>query len=107
MRQRIISLNKNVATFLHARKYASKAPATKGKVHCDAHMNELPIPCGPWEEYYSERQSFYNKWLAVGVIWWLFSLGMVVYTDSVFLNWSPPSHPAAPSNMADECEDEE
>lgn len=31
MRQRIISLNKNVATFLHARKYASKAPATKGK----------------------------------------------------------------------------
>ncbi|KAG6441443.1 hypothetical protein O3G_MSEX001870 [Manduca sexta] len=72
---------------------------------CDAHMNELPVPCGPWDIWYSDKQSYYNKVLAIGTFWFLFSLGMMIYTDSLFLNFGPPAQPAPPSDMIEECED--
>ncbi|KAJ8727542.1 hypothetical protein PYW07_001661 [Mythimna separata] len=73
---------------------------------CDAHMNELPVPCAPWEPWYSDKQSFYNKVLLGGILWFLFSLGMMIWTDSIFLNWGPPKNPSPPSDMVEECEDD-
>ncbi|KAH9640437.1 hypothetical protein HF086_018103, partial [Spodoptera exigua] len=35
---------------------------------CDAHMNELPVPCLPWEPWYSDKQSLYNKILLGGIL---------------------------------------
>ncbi|XP_049870273.1 uncharacterized protein LOC126369735 [Pectinophora gossypiella] len=75
-------------------------------VRCDAHMNELPIPCGPWDIYYKDQQAWYNKCLAVGAIWWLFSLFMMIWSGSFYLNWGPPAQPGPPSDMVEECEDE-
>ncbi|KAF9418074.1 hypothetical protein HW555_004982 [Spodoptera exigua] len=74
---------------------------------CDAHMNELPVPCLPWEPWYSDKQSLYNKILLGGILWWLFSLGMMIYTDSIYLNWAPPKQPGPPSDMVEECDDSE
>uniref|UniRef100_A0A2A4K365 Deltamethrin resistance protein prag01 domain-containing protein n=1 Tax=Heliothis virescens TaxID=7102 RepID=A0A2A4K365_HELVI len=74
---------------------------------CDAHMNELPVPCVPWEPWYSDKQSFYNKVLVAGILWWLFSLGMMLYTDSIYLNWGPPLQPGPPSDEVEECDDTE
>ncbi|KAJ2951964.1 hypothetical protein O0L34_g4225 [Tuta absoluta] len=90
------------ASIIYTRKYSSK-PAP---VRWDAHMNELPIPCGPWDTYYRERQSYYNKVLIAGAIWWLLSCIMMVSTGSFFLNWGPPLHPAPPSDMIEECSDD-
>lgn len=36
----------------------------------------------------------------------LFSFGMMIYTDSIFLNWGPPKNPGPPSDMVEECEDD-
>ncbi|CAH1647111.1 unnamed protein product [Spodoptera littoralis] len=72
---------------------------------CDAHMNELPVPCLPWEPWYNDKQSKYNKILIAGILWWLFSFGMMLYTDSIFLNWGPPRQPGPPSDMVEECDD--
>ncbi|KAJ8733320.1 hypothetical protein PYW08_001618 [Mythimna loreyi] len=73
---------------------------------CDAHMNELPVPCASWEPWYSDKQSVYNKVLFGGIVWFLFSLGMMIWTDSIFLNWGPPKNPGPPSDMVEECEDD-
>ncbi|XP_026737311.1 uncharacterized protein LOC113500650 [Trichoplusia ni] len=83
-----------------ARRHIGKPP------RCDAHMNELPVPCGPWEPWYSDKQSRYNKLLVGGVLWFVFSLGMMIYTDSIYLNWAPPAQPGPPSDMVEECEDD-
>ncbi|XP_047984390.1 uncharacterized protein LOC125224915 [Leguminivora glycinivorella] len=78
----------------------------KIKQPCDAHMNELPIPCGPWQPWYDAKQSFYNKILIGGVLWFLFSFAMMIMTDSIYLHFAPPSHPGPPSDMVQDCEDE-
>ncbi|CAB3239410.1 unnamed protein product [Arctia plantaginis] len=98
MRARILSLRKNIISIITQRHYG-KPP------RCDAHMNELPVPCGPWEPWYTAKQNLYNKFLVVGILWWLFSLGMVIYTDSLFFNWGPPLNPGPPSDMVEECDD--
>ncbi|XP_031766065.1 uncharacterized protein LOC113515684 [Galleria mellonella] len=99
MKTRIIALGKTISKLFEPRTYATHP------VRCDAHMNELPVPCGPWELWYKDRQSYYNKVLFAGVSWWLFSLFMVIYTESIFLNWGPPAQPGPPSDMVEECDD--
>ncbi|XP_028027312.1 uncharacterized protein LOC114240824 [Bombyx mandarina] len=84
---------------LNKRQYSSKPD------RCDAHMNELPVPCGPWEPWYKDMQSYYNKVLVIGVAWFAFSFGMMIYTESLYLNFSPPAQPGPPSDMVEECED--
>ncbi|XP_026322417.1 uncharacterized protein LOC113232010 isoform X2 [Hyposmocoma kahamanoa] len=96
VRGRLLSL-RQVVNSLYTRKYADQ---------CDAHMNELPIPCGPWDIYYKDRQAFYNKILAGGAIWWTISLILMVWSGSFYLNWAPPLNPGPPSDMVDECQDD-
>ncbi|XP_063377403.1 uncharacterized protein LOC134664601 [Cydia fagiglandana] len=74
---------------------------------CDAHMNELPIPCGPWKPWYDAKQNFYNKIFVGGILWFLISFAVMILTDSIFLNWGPPPNPGPPSDMVQDCEDEE
>ncbi|KAL4705965.1 hypothetical protein ACJJTC_019320 [Scirpophaga incertulas] len=100
MKSRLFGLQKHVTTLYNIRKYATK-PAP----FCHAHMNELPVPCGPWEQWYKDKQSKYNKILFLGVAWWVFSFVMLLYTDSFYLNWGPPAQPGPPSDMVEECED--
>ncbi|XP_072939786.1 uncharacterized protein [Epargyreus clarus] len=99
MRSKILTLRKAVVGFYQGRHFVSRPG------HCDAHMNELPVPCKPWEPWYSDKQSFYNKHFALGLIWCLFSAIMAIYTDSIYLNWGPPAQPSAPSDMVEECDD--
>ncbi|RVE54136.1 hypothetical protein evm_001259 [Chilo suppressalis] len=99
MKTRLFALHKNIARFYDIRRHASKT------MHCDAHMNELPIPCGPWDPWYKDKQSYYNKVLVFGALWWFFSFSMMIYTDSIFLNWGPPAQPGPPSDMVEDCED--
>ncbi|CAG4916415.1 unnamed protein product [Colias eurytheme] len=68
-------------------------------------MNELPVPCGPWDPWYKAKQSFYTKHLVAGIVWWLFSFGLALYTESIYLNFSPPAQPGPPSDMVEECDD--
>lgn len=68
-------------------------------------MNELPVPCGPWDPWYKEQQNFFKKHLFIGLAWWLFSLGMAIYTNAFqFEYWGPPAQPSAPSDMVEKCE---
>ncbi|KOB72325.1 hypothetical protein OBRU01_12357, partial [Operophtera brumata] len=55
-------------------------------------MNELPVPCGPWDIFYKDKQSFYNKVLAFGIV-------------CMDLNFYPPAQPGPPSDMVEECDD--
>ncbi|XP_060803521.1 uncharacterized protein LOC106138292 [Amyelois transitella] len=100
MRSRLLFLRKNLGNVLESRRYASK-----NKDHCDAHMNELPIPCGDFETFYADRQSFYNKILVGGALWFAFSLVMMVYTGSIYLNFFPPAQPGPPSDMITDADD--
>ncbi|XP_047528782.1 uncharacterized protein LOC113401318 [Vanessa tameamea] len=99
MRSRIITIQKGFSNLLHSRKLANKP------TRCQPHMNELPVPCGPWDPWYRQKQSFYMKHFLGGLAWWLFSFGMAIYTDSIYLNWGPPDFPSPPSDMVEECED--
>nr|XP_053609652.1 uncharacterized protein LOC128674783 [Plodia interpunctella] len=103
-RSRLPPLRKTIASLLQprclpnipiikSRQYASKSD------FCDAHMNELPIPCGDFDLYYSDCQSFYNKVFVGGILWFVFSFGFMVYSGSFFLNIRPPSQPGPPSDM--------
>ncbi|XP_028174041.1 uncharacterized protein LOC135074217 [Ostrinia nubilalis] len=103
MRSKLLALSKAVTT--PSRTIATTRRCLARQDRCDAHMNELPIPCGPWDIWYKDKQSFYNKVLVAGALWWLFSFGMVLWTDSVYLNWGPPAQPGPPSDMVEECED--
>ncbi|KPJ05621.1 Forkhead box protein O [Papilio xuthus] len=76
---------------------------TAADMRRDAHMNELPVPCIPWEPWYTEKQRWYTRFLALSIAWWLFSFGMAIYTDSIYLNWGPPGQPGPPSDMVEEC----
>ncbi|KAJ0178704.1 hypothetical protein K1T71_005479 [Dendrolimus kikuchii] len=99
MRATIVAFRRNIINVIQARKYASPAH------RCDAHMNELPVPCGPWGPWYKEKQSLYTKILVFGTLWWLFSFGMMIYTGSIDLNFFPPAQPGPPSDMVEECDD--
>ncbi|XP_068631476.1 uncharacterized protein [Battus philenor] len=98
MRSMISSLQRQFFGFFKTRKYSNKP-----ELRCDAHMNELPVPCLPWEPWYAQKQSWYTKLLAMAIAWWLFSFGMAIYTESLYLNWGPPKQPGPPSDMVDEC----
>ncbi|XP_013138837.1 PREDICTED: uncharacterized protein LOC106103601 isoform X1 [Papilio polytes] len=97
MRSKILSLQKQF-TSVFRRKYCNGVEMRR-----DAHMNELPVPCLPWQPWYTARQNWYNRFLAMSIAWWLFSFGMALYTDSIYLNWGPPGQPGPPSDMVDEC----
>ncbi|CAK1604558.1 unnamed protein product [Parnassius mnemosyne] len=99
MRTQILSIRQRLVALFFARKYTSKP------VRCEPHMNELPVPCIPWEPWYTNKQKMYTRHLMFGIFWWLFSLGMALYTDSIYLNWGPPKQPGPPSDMVEECEE--
>ncbi|XP_021186768.2 uncharacterized protein LOC110373751 [Helicoverpa armigera] len=105
----LTSRHNYAAGLLNPAKYGSTSPLVTSvrTYRCDAHMNELPVPCVPWEPWYSDKQSFYNKVLVLGILWWIFSLGMMLYTDSIYLNWGPPLQPGPPSEEVEECDDSE
>ncbi|XP_047510606.1 uncharacterized protein LOC125053331 [Pieris napi] len=92
-------LRKNIFCLIQKKQYCSKTR------FCYPHMNELPVPCGAWEPWYREKQAVYNKYLFAGIVWWLFSFGLAIYTESIYLNWGPPAQPGPPSDMVEECDD--
>ncbi|KAI8424294.1 hypothetical protein MSG28_002844 [Choristoneura fumiferana] len=100
MRQRMLSLGKAFAGI-------QRVPVRtfKGEQRCDAHMNELPIPCGPWEPWYKDKQSFYGKILLFGVSWFILAVVTAISTESINLLWGPPCQPGPPSDMEEECTD--
>ncbi|XP_045765657.1 uncharacterized protein LOC123867597 [Maniola jurtina] len=104
MRSKLTAIYKGFARLSENRKLATKPNSSKDG-YCQPHMNELPVPCGPWDPWYRKKQSFYMKHFAFGLAWWLFSFFMAIYTDSIYLNWSPPRFPAPPSDMVEECDD--
>ncbi|XP_063360778.1 uncharacterized protein LOC134649878 [Cydia amplana] len=107
LRSRILGLRR-VVTAVPQVTIPRLTPARTYKVHqvCDAHMNELPIPCGPWKPWYDAKQNFYNKIFVGGVLWFLFSFAVMILTDSIWLNFSPPAYPGPPSDKVEDCEDE-
>ncbi|CAK1546201.1 unnamed protein product [Leptosia nina] len=99
MRSKILGLQKKLSGLFQEKQYSSKTR------FCHPHMNELPVPCGAWDPWYNNKQAFYNKHLYAGLAWWIFSFGMMIYTESIYLNWSPPAQPGPPSDMVEECDD--
>ncbi|VVC89294.1 unnamed protein product [Leptidea sinapis] len=67
MLRKLLAARRPLASFLAGRKYLNKTD------FCYPHMNELPVPCGPWNEYYNERQRYYNLHLFAGITWFFFS----------------------------------
>ncbi|XP_014370505.1 uncharacterized protein LOC106720358 [Papilio machaon] len=98
MRSKILSFQRQFIGVFSKRKYCNSVDMRR-----DAHMNELPVPCIPWEPWYTEKQRWYTRFLTLSIAWWLFSFGMAIYTDSIYLNWGPPGQPGPPSDMVDEC----
>ncbi|XP_038223233.1 uncharacterized protein LOC119840617 [Zerene cesonia] len=98
MRTAIISVRKRFMGLIQQKMYSNKSSK-------NAYMNELPVPCGPWDPWYKAKQSFYTKHLVAGIVWWLLSLGLALYTESIYLNFSPPAQPGPPSDMVEECDD--
>lgn len=41
---------------------------------CQPHMNDLPVPCGPWDPWYRQKQSFYMKHLLFGLAWYVIQI---------------------------------
>ncbi|XP_053206630.1 uncharacterized protein LOC128390881 [Panonychus citri] len=54
-----------------------------------ATLNEFPVPSGSWAEHYAEVQSAYNKQLAIGIVFFLISVGVFVSHPKIFW-YSPP-----------------
>nr|XP_053603420.1 uncharacterized protein LOC128671176 [Plodia interpunctella] len=100
MKSRLLFIRKNIVTLLEPRRYASSK-----STHCDAHMNELPIPCGPFKPYYDHCQAFYNKVLAFGSLWFAFSFVFMLWTGSLYLNLMPPAQPGPPTEMVSDADD--
>lgn len=53
-------------------------------------MDELPIPCGPWLEHHKKKQAKYNVHLIAGVISFLVSVLVCMFSGLVNWNFSPP-----------------
>ncbi|CAG9559739.1 unnamed protein product [Danaus chrysippus] len=99
MRSRLLAIHKGFASISQSRKLSTKPS------RCQPHMNELPVPCGPWDPWYRQKQRFYMRHFLLGLAWWLFSFGLAIYTDSLYLNFSPPAFPSPPSDFVEECDD--
>lgn len=55
-----------------------------------ASMNELPVPCGSWQEHYNKKQAKYNVHLLAGVAFAVLTLVVAKSSGLVYLNYSPP-----------------
>ena len=57
------------------------------------HMDELPVPCGSWQEAYDKAQSKYNLQLAVGIVTLLGTIVIGRMNGMLWLNYSAPVPP--------------
>jgi hypothetical protein len=54
-----------------------------------ATLNDLPIPAGPWQEYYDRRQAKWNMLLGVALV--VFAASTTVYVKDTIFFWFPLS----------------
>lgn len=64
-----------------------------------ATMDELPVPCGCWQDHYNNRQKIFHSILGLGAFSWLFSCAVFFYLGGVPLSYWPPNYvPLGPSD---------
>ena len=56
-------------------------------------IDDLPHPCGPWQEHYSRKQNKYNTILVIGIASVALSL-VAVWQSKLFHNILTPARPA-------------
>ncbi|XP_014477262.1 PREDICTED: uncharacterized protein LOC106745822 [Dinoponera quadriceps] len=56
-------------------------------------INDIPVPKGPWQEYYDKRQKVYNTQLALGTAVLLGTIIFVKESGIIFFNYGPPEEP--------------
>ena len=55
-----------------------------GEPYKPAHMDEMPVPQGSWQEFYDQQQRKYTRHLIIGTTFFLFTV-WVVSTFSLFV----------------------
>ena len=57
------------------------------------HMDELPLPCGSWQEAHDKAQAKYNMQLAVGVVTLIGTIVIGRMNGMLWLNYKTPVPP--------------
>lgn len=53
-------------------------------------LNEFPLPQGSWQAHNAELQSKYNKQLVIGLSFFIFTVGYVVFSGVIDPVLAPP-----------------
>lgn len=61
--------------------------------HKQVSMDDLPVPQGSWQEDYNAKQAKYNKHLALGIAFTVFSIVVAKGSGLLYFNWGPPPYP--------------
>lgn len=68
---------------------------------------DLPEGVENWQTLKKKIEKTFVKIFVFLLSRFCFSLGMLIYTESIFFNWGPPAQPGPPSDMVEECDDSE
>lgn len=62
-------------------------------------MDDMPVPCGCWQDHYDKRQKIFHSILGLGTFIYLFSYIVYKYLGGVYFSYWPPNNvPLRPSD---------